>query len=571
MLRPDSLISRLAPWIIFLAAALAYLPFLGGVHLFDWDEINFAECAREMMVSHNYLDVQINFQPFWEKPPLFIWMQVLSMKVFGIGEFAARLPNAICGMLTLPLLYGLGKRLHSVSFGWWWVAAYAGSILPHLYFRSGIIDPWFNFFIFGSIAVLVFLQAESDSRRRWLSLLAGCLAGLALLTKGPVGLILIVGVAAVALIMQAMSAMAKASGKVHGPDFRISPIEVVLFTLAVIVVGGSWFFIQILNGHADMVIKFIKYQIRLFTIADAGHGGHWSYHFWVLLLGVFPASLLAIPALRWHNTLTGLAALFNRVMFILFWMVLLLFSVVHTKIIHYSSLCYFPLTWYAALAIERYMQGSLKWRKLTGIGLIGLALVFSLLTAAIPLVEHYKSRIIQSGTIKDQFAVANLGHTVVWTGWEWAAGVVLMGAMATGFYFAKKARFRRAFAFIFSGSFVFILLIIYLFPYRIEQYSQRTAVEFYQGCAQENCYVMNSGFFSYAPPFYAQRKPDDYRRPMWWLTGNIDRPFYLVLKEPHYQEYKHLVPAMKLLYKQDGWVFLARYPKPGSASELQHH
>src|SRR3954470_9704684 len=89
--------------LVTLAALLLFVPFLGAVHLFDWDEINFAECAREMIVSGNYSLVQINFQPFWEKPPLFIWMQVLSMKIFGINEFAARFPNAMCGVATLLL------------------------------------------------------------------------------------------------------------------------------------------------------------------------------------------------------------------------------------------------------------------------------------------------------------------------------------------------------------------------------------------------------------------------------------------------------------------------------------
>jgi len=53
-------------WLIAAAAALLFVPFLGGVHLFDWDEINFAEAAREMIVTGDYLTVQINFQPFWE-------------------------------------------------------------------------------------------------------------------------------------------------------------------------------------------------------------------------------------------------------------------------------------------------------------------------------------------------------------------------------------------------------------------------------------------------------------------------------------------------------------------------
>ena len=82
-------------WLVLIVAALLYIPFNGAVDLFDWDEINFAESAREMLVSGDYTTVTINFKAFWEKPPLFIWMQVLSMKLFGINAFAARFPNAI--------------------------------------------------------------------------------------------------------------------------------------------------------------------------------------------------------------------------------------------------------------------------------------------------------------------------------------------------------------------------------------------------------------------------------------------------------------------------------------------
>ena len=57
--------------ILILSGIIFFIPFLGRVHLFDWDEINFAESAREMIVTGNYHRVQINFQPFWEKPPFF--------------------------------------------------------------------------------------------------------------------------------------------------------------------------------------------------------------------------------------------------------------------------------------------------------------------------------------------------------------------------------------------------------------------------------------------------------------------------------------------------------------------
>ena len=133
---------------ILLLGSVLFFPFLGNSHLFDWDEINFAEASREMLLTGNYTQTQIDFQEFWEKPPLFFWMQALSMKLFGINEYAARFPNAVCGIFTLLILFNIGTKLKDTKFGWLWVLCYAGSILPQFYFKSGIIDPWFNLFIF---------------------------------------------------------------------------------------------------------------------------------------------------------------------------------------------------------------------------------------------------------------------------------------------------------------------------------------------------------------------------------------------------------------------------------------
>ncbi len=115
---------------IVLFASLLFIPGLGMAHLFDWDELNFAESAREMLVSGNYFTVQINFEPFWEKPPLFIWMQALSMKLFGVNEFAARLPNALCGITTLLVLFNIGRTVKNIQFGLLWMFMYLCSVLP---------------------------------------------------------------------------------------------------------------------------------------------------------------------------------------------------------------------------------------------------------------------------------------------------------------------------------------------------------------------------------------------------------------------------------------------------------
>ncbi|MEZ4893342.1 MAG: glycosyltransferase family 39 protein [Saprospiraceae bacterium] len=111
---------------------------------------------------------------------------------FGVNELAARLPNAICGLATILTVYHIGSRLHDRLLGWIWALAWLGSILPHLYFKSGIIDPWFNFFTFvglyGSLnSDGVFTHTKSMSfwvKYRHL-IVGGSVLGLAILTKGP--------------------------------------------------------------------------------------------------------------------------------------------------------------------------------------------------------------------------------------------------------------------------------------------------------------------------------------------------------------------------------------------------
>lgn len=552
----NQILSRYGLLLIALFSAVFFIPFIGGMHLFDWDEINFAECAREMIVTGDYLNVHIDFKPFWEKPPLFIWLQVLSMKVFGINEFAARFPNAICGVITLMLLYRIGERLHSKSFGFWWAFVYAASILPQLYFRSGIIDPWFNLFIFLSIDQVAKyaaspLPAISKSRN---ALGAGIFIGLAVMTKGPTAF-LILGLVLLIFFIPLLWKKQRAKDEEIHMFFQWKHVPV--FVLSALMTGGFWFILQFLNGNGAMVVKFIMYQVRLFTIPDAGHGGHWSYHFWVLLLGVFPASVLAMKSFRKSPGSQAQLALFHRLMLILFWVVLILFSIVKTKIVHYSSLCYYPLTFMAANTITGLLEGKLKWNRwLTALTLF-IAFLPALVVIALPVALQYKQEIIDSGLIKDAFAVANLRADVHWSGFESLIGLVLLSG-AVGFAVLWRRNLRKGLTLLLVSSLLFTWLVILVFPYKIEKYSQGAVIEFLKDKSDEECYILNSGYFSYAPLFYARKMPEDVKRPMWLLTEDIDRPFYLVLKEPHYEEWKHIIPAMKVLYKKNGFVFLER-------------
>jgi 4-amino-4-deoxy-L-arabinose transferase-like glycosyltransferase len=546
----------IGPLLLASAAAIFFLPFIGQMHLFDWDEINFAECAREMIVSKNYLTVQIDFKPFWEKPPLFIWLQVLSMKAFGINEFAARLPNALCGIFSLLVISQLGKRLHSTSFGYWWAFIYAASILPQLYFRSGIIDPWFNLFIFIAIWFFtLYSDPFADPLKKGKSAaLAGFFIGLAVLTKGPTAFLIMGLVICAFYFPVVMRFLLKRQQQIV---VRVKLSEISLFAVVAILTGGFWFILQALNGHGDMVMKFIAYQVRLFTIPDAGHGGHWSYHFWVLLAGVFPASVFALKSFSRNKDDAPFLKHFHFIMLILFWVVLILFTIVKTKIVHYSSLCYFPLTFLATQTIIGLIEGKKNWHWGLSTLLILLTAIISSVVIALPIAIQYKQQIIESGIIKDSFAVANLQANVHWSGFESLIGVLLLMGVILAMLIRKRSII-KSLTLLFASSLLFTWFTILVFPYKVEKYSQRAAIEFFEAKSREKCYILNAGYFSYAPLFYGRKMPEDVRRPMWLLTGKLDRPFYLVLKEPEYEQWKQVIPAMKELYRENGFVFLKR-------------
>ena len=353
--------------LIIILGGLLFIPFLGGVHLFDWDEINFAEAAREMIITNDYLTVHINYQEFMEKPPLFFWMQVVSMKIFGINEFAARFPNAICGIVSLLVLFNIGKKTYDIKFGLLWVLVYTGSLLSFFYFKSGIIDPWFNLFIFLSLSFIqktyFKLHYNIKSKAFYSTIIAGSFAGLSVLTKGPVGLLII---ASSIFIFKVYYMIVLKSGKTGIKDIFSLPeiINLLIFIFVLFLVGGSWFLIQILSGNSEFIIDFIIYQIRLFSTKDAGHGGFFLYHFVILLFGVFPASVFALKGFAKNTNDSISQENFKIWMMILFWLVLILFTIVKTKIVHYSSLCYFPLTFLAAYTIHKIMRSEIEWEKI---------------------------------------------------------------------------------------------------------------------------------------------------------------------------------------------------------------
>ena len=531
---------------VVLLGALLFVPFLGHVHLFDWDEINFAECAREMIVSNDYLKVQIDFKPFWEKPPLFIWMQVLSMKVLGVNEYAARFPNAVIGIFTLIAIYHAGKRIINERMAMWWVVLYIATWLPHFYFKSGIIDPTFNLFIF-----LAFFQTHLlryGSNRFNHASLAGLFLGLAVLTKGPV---------AVLIALLALAVYVVANKGFCGYKFKYF----IVIAAAALLPFGLWFLACIIkfgwNYGSWFIAEFITYQVRLFSTGDAGHGQPFYYHFIVLLVGCFPASAFLFQYSTRRTTDNEAARDFTKWMWILFWVTLLLFSIVKTKIVHYSSLCYFPLTYLAALKIHTINEGEEKMKSRVKVLLVIIGCLLAGLIALLPFAGLYKERL--SPFIKDPFAVANLSAGVEWGIAESFWGLAYLICIIASAVLMRK-NFRKGILTLCIASIVLIQITVLHFTPKIEAYSQRAAIRYFKSFEGQDVYVKVLGYKSYADLFYTKKQPQ--ANPLhyseeWLLNGNVDKPTYFICKITAADPYRKM-PQLEEIGEQNGFVFFKR-------------
>ncbi|HDR67729.1 MAG TPA: glycosyltransferase family 39 protein [Bacteroidaceae bacterium] len=534
---------------IVLFAVLFFLPGLGSVNLFDWDEINFAESAREMIVTGDYITVQINYAPFWEKPPLFFWMQVLSMKLFGINAFAARFPNFICGIVSLMMLYYLGKRIYNHRFGVLWVLTYGAAILPFFYFKSGIIDPWFNLFIVMGLAWLVFYFDPAQKKKQALNVsLSALFFGLAVLTKGPVAVLVLLFCLLIFLIIK---------------RFRV-PIRfahAALFAAVLIVVGGTWFLLQILNGNISILKDFIEYQVRLFSTGDAGHSGFFGYHFVVVFFGVFPASVLFLKSFTRKAENTELQKLFRQWMLIMFWVVIILFSIVRTKILHYSSLTYFPMTFLAAWVWEKWIDRKIEISRWQVILILIIALMYAGVTIGIPVLANNADWVIERNfSFLDPFTLGALTAQVHWSRFDWVVGLFLMVGVAYASIQIIK-RETKGMLILHIISVLFISATLYIFTSRIEAYSQRAAIKFYESLKDEDVYVNTLGFKSYAHLFYTEKMPPDNPESDnmdWLMSDELDKDAYFVIKVNKRDAYLERYPELEVLYEKNGFVFTVR-------------
>jgi len=248
---------------------------LGGAPLLDPDEPVYGQTAREMVLTGSWLTPKLNGLLWFDKPPMYFWLAALSYKIFGISEFAARFPSAVMAALTLAVTYRWGF----VAFGH--IAGLAAAITLGTSFlfaflaRAAVTDMTLCFFMTLSFFMLYMAAREPAEKFKHINLFY-FFSGFAVLTKGPVGIVLPLMVVAPFLVFRKNYALLRALYSYTG--FAFFALSALPWYAAMLIIHKSQFFNTFIGYHN--LIRFLEPE-------HAGTNKYWFF-FPVILAGIFP-------------------------------------------------------------------------------------------------------------------------------------------------------------------------------------------------------------------------------------------------------------------------------------------
>lgn len=145
----------------FFTASLFFYK-LGQTSLVSWDEAWYAEVARNIMLSGNLINMTWNGNPYFDHPPAGYWLMAGIYKIFGINEFWTRFPSAIAGIISIILLYLLGKKLFNPLIGLSSAIVLSSATWFIFRARSGNLDTILTMFFL--LTLLLAIKAAENKR-----------------------------------------------------------------------------------------------------------------------------------------------------------------------------------------------------------------------------------------------------------------------------------------------------------------------------------------------------------------------------------------------------------------------
>lgn len=180
--------ARRSPFTIILLIALGIrLATLGAYPVVDLTDARYAEMARKMVETGNWLMPQFDYGvPFWGKPPLSIWLTAASLKALGINAFAAHFPSFLVVLATAALIFYLARRERGSEYAWSASAIFATTAATFVLAGAVLMDPALTLGI--TVSMVGFWLAISEGGRHWGYVFFLGLA-FGVMVKGPVALV----------------------------------------------------------------------------------------------------------------------------------------------------------------------------------------------------------------------------------------------------------------------------------------------------------------------------------------------------------------------------------------------
>ncbi len=329
-----------------IAAACIYVyPLFLPTPLLEPDEGLHAVISQEMLDHDEWLVPTFRGEPFLDKPILFFWAQMLSMKTFGMNEFGVRLPGLMFGLLGALTTGLLAARLFGSRTG---IVACLMSMtmfiplsLAQFAAHDVALVPWTN------LALLCLWDMEratlSKSRLQWLAG-ASCMFGLAILTKALIGVAIVaVGYGLFLIFSRRLSVAA---------CFRFG-----VALSAGAIVASPWYIAMEFRSSGYLYYYFIERHLMGFATSTQPHGhSPWWLYVPIMTLGAMPWFLYTIPLVwdEWKHRSAGSTRL-PTIVLILSWLIggVLFLTMAKSKLVTYSL----PL--FPAIAILT----AISWRR----------------------------------------------------------------------------------------------------------------------------------------------------------------------------------------------------------------
>ncbi len=357
-------------WLV--ALATLGLVGLGSIGLVDYDEAAYAEVARAMWTSGDWLVPRLCGDVFFEKPPLLYWVQALGFAVFGVGEIGARIATALAGGATGFALYAFARRPLGPRAALYAALALGTSLevaaLSRIAFTDMLLLFWFT------ICLGALHRAfQSPARGTGWFALACVASALAILTKGAIGVLFPGAVALAHLLLR---------GRLRE---MLRPTWIALGFPLVLGLGFSWYLLLGVTqpgGFGFMRDLFLDHHVGRFNAPMQGHTGSPLFYLPVLVVGMLPWSpFLPLALARAELRARDERADFLRLYVLFSVLVFGFFSVAATKLPNYlaPALPGFALLIGDLFARERAREGERdRWFAAS----VSVALAAALLLAA---------------------------------------------------------------------------------------------------------------------------------------------------------------------------------------------